>query len=194
MIGSSLYLFNRSGGGFSSSRLVSNIFFEILLSVVIGGILYIRGWNFEQLKIKPSLRLTGIGLLLFLGASFASGMAARLVGYFDHKAANHLATLMTGNPNVFSVVVLSFINPLYEEILLLGYLVTAIERIKNVRIAIITSIVIRVSCHFYQGAAGAVGIFVMAVLFTYAFVRLKQLWPMIIAHGIWNLMGLLMIK
>jgi membrane protease YdiL (CAAX protease family) len=56
--------------------------------------------------------------------------------------------------------------------------------------AVNISAAIRLSYHLYQGAAGVLSIVPIGLLFGYWFVRTRQLWPLIVAHAILDLVGL----
>lgn len=56
--------------------------------------------------------------------------------------------------------------------------------------AVNISAAIRLSYHLYQGAAGVLSVVPIGLLFAYWFARTRQLWPLIVAHAILDLVGL----
>jgi len=77
----------------------------------------------------------------------------------------------------------AFQNAALEEVVVLGYLVSRLERL-GVRpsLAIAISAVIRGSYHLYQGAGGFIGNAVMGIIFGILYRRWGRVTPMIIAH------------
>lgn len=49
---------------------------------------------------------------------------------------------------------------------------------------------IRLSYHLYQGVAGVLALVPTGLLFAIWYVRTRQLWPLIVAHAIWDFVGL----
>jgi hypothetical protein len=72
-----------------------------------------------------------------------------------------------------TVVAGSVINPVFEEVFVCAYVVTALKDRVGVTTAVNVSAGIRVFYHFYQGAVGVVGIAPMALLFAYWFARTR---------------------
>ena len=79
-------------------------------------------------------------------------------------------------------------HPVSTEIT--GYVISALREARGVTTAINVSAAIRVFCHFYQGAAGVIAITPMALLFAYWYAHSRRLWPLIVAHAIVDLAGL----
>jgi membrane protease YdiL (CAAX protease family) len=51
---------------------------------------------------------------------------------------------------------------------------------------------IRLLYHLYQGTIGVITVVPMGLLYGYLFVRTKQLWPLVLAHILLDIVGLLM--
>jgi len=52
------------------------------------------------------------------------------------------------------------------------------------------SLAIRLTCHLYQGAAGVIGIVPLGFIFTYWYARTGRLWPVVLAHALFDVAGL----
>ena len=89
-----------------------------------------------------------------------------------------------------TMITASVVNPVFEEVFVCGYVITALKERFGTTTAINVSAGIRVFYHFYQGALGVLGITPMALLFGYWFVRTGRLWPLIVAHALQDLTGL----
>jgi membrane protease YdiL (CAAX protease family) len=84
----------------------------------------------------------------------------------------------------------SLINPVFEEVFVCGYVISALKARRGLTTAVNVSAGVRVSYHFYQGAVGVIGIAPMALLFAYWFARTGRLWPLIVAHALQDFVGL----
>ena len=113
-----------------------------------------------------------------------SGLLLYLVAYHIGVELNVVAESL---PDIWwriPVLLLSaFQNATLEEVVVLGYLISRLERL-GVRPsrAIAISAVIRGSYHLYQGAGGFIGNAVMGIIFGILFRRWGRVTPMIIAH------------
>jgi len=113
-----------------------------------------------------------------------SGLGLYLIAYHIGVELNVVAENL---PDVWwriPVLILSAAqNAILEEVVVLGYLLTRLERLGvRPRWAIAISAVIRGSYHLYQGIGGFIGNAVMGALFGVLFYRWRRVTPMIIAH------------
>jgi membrane protease YdiL (CAAX protease family) len=60
-----------------------------------------------------------------------------------------------------------------------------------VAFAVNASTALRVAYHLYQGPAGAISMIPFGLLFGWCFARTGRLWPLVVAHGFFDLAGLL---
>jgi len=113
-----------------------------------------------------------------------SGLVLYLIAYHIGVELNVVAESL---PDIWwriPVLLLSaFQNAALEEVVVLGYLISRLERL-GVRPsrAIAISAVIRGSYHLYQGAGGFIGNAVMGTIFGILYRRWGRVTPMIIAH------------
>ena len=99
---------------------------------------------------------------------------------------------MEGAPlSMAAIVAVSIVNPIFEEVFVCGYVIRALQRTRSVAFAVNVSVAIRVSYHLYQGAIGALGVVVAGLILGWWFARKGRLWPVIIAHGLMDLVALL---
>jgi len=123
----------------------------------------------------------GAALAAVIGGS---GLGLYLIAYHIGVELNVVAESL---PDIWwriPVLLLSaFQNAALEEVVVLGYLISRLERL-GVRPsrAIAISAVIRGSYHLYQGAGGFIGNAVMGVIFGILYRRWGRVTPMIIAH------------
>ena len=81
--------------------------------------------------------------------------------------------------------------PIYEEVLLVGYIIEALKGKKGIVFATNISVLFRFLCHLYQGPMAAINIIPMGLLFAYVYNRWEKLFPLIVAHSILDFIGLL---
>ena len=88
------------------------------------------------------------------------------------------------------LVAICVINPIFEELIVVAYVIQAIEKKHGVTFAIGASVFIRLLYHLYQGPAAVVAILPMGVLFAVVYWRWRALWPLVVAHGLADLIAL----
>jgi len=88
------------------------------------------------------------------------------------------------------VFLTSTVNGIFEELFVAGYIITVLRERRGVWTAINVSTVVRVLYHLYQGPIGLLIILPMGLLFGYAYARTRQLWPLIFAHVLIDIIGL----
>jgi membrane protease YdiL (CAAX protease family) len=79
----------------------------------------------------------------------------------------------------------------FEEVFVAGYAITALQQARGMWIAINVSTAVRVLYHLYQGPFAFLMIAPMGLLFGYVYARTRQLWPLIVAHVLLDIVGLL---
>jgi membrane protease YdiL (CAAX protease family) len=99
--------------------------------------------------------------------------------------------LSAGPIDPLVVIAVSIVNPIFEEALLCGYMVTALKGRAHWGIAAGLSIGIRILCHVYQGIVGIIFIVPFGLIFTWWYWRYGRLWPLIVAHVLFDFIALL---
>jgi len=168
---------------FSDSSNASAILIEITLAVA--ALLYLRARNFDihSLYPHPNFRGTFLGL----GVFFAAWIAGAIVVSAFATAERPLQTdFSCGGVSLGSVVLFAMVNGAFEEIFLLGVLVRGL-RAYGLSVAVGAPLLVRVMYHLYQGPLGVVWILVFGLTFTLFYLRSKQLWPVVLAHTLWDI-------
>jgi membrane protease YdiL (CAAX protease family) len=98
----------------------------------------------------------------------------------------------TADPRVSMelVFLVSTVNGIFEELFVAGYIITALKDARGMWIAINVSMVVRLLYHLYQGPIGVLTIVPMGLLYGYVYARTRQLWPLIFAHVLIDIIGL----
>jgi membrane protease YdiL (CAAX protease family) len=185
---------SEAGAPITNQALLTLALYEFVILVVLTAFLRLRGWTLERLGLWPTVRDSLVGCALavvaYLGYALLEFAAGSLWPQLAQAAkASHLvgADLSWG-----SVLLVSAVNPLFEELFLCGYVIAALRERIGVTAAINVSVGVRVFCHFYQGALGVLGIVPVALLFAYWYARSGRLWSLIVAHAILDVTALML--
>jgi membrane protease YdiL (CAAX protease family) len=82
------------------------------------------------------------------------------------------------------------VNPVFEELFVLGYVVQSLRKTFSLTLAVNVSVAIRLSYHLYEGPQAVIPIAIFGLMVTFAYVRLGRLWPIIVAHAILDFLAL----
>lgn len=168
------------------------IIYEPIILLAIFWFLKQRGWSFDDFNLQPSLRATGYGVLL-AGCAYISYVAVwKIVSFLAPGLLKVIsqATLVSNNISVIYILAVSVINPLFEELLVVGYVVTALKQVKGVTYAVIISVAIRLLYHLYQGPLAVLSIIPLGLIFGYWYAKRGRLWSVIVAHALFDFIGL----
>ena len=88
------------------------------------------------------------------------------------------------------VFLTSTVNGIFEEVFVAGYIITVLAPVRGMWIAINVSTGVRMLYHLYQGPLGILSIVPLGLLFGYVYARTRQLWPLIVAHVLIDIIGL----
>jgi membrane protease YdiL (CAAX protease family) len=176
----------------TDEQLLGAAIYQLTILALLGLFLHVRGWTLERLGLRPTIRESLTGVVLAALAYFAyAALWITAVSLWPHLEQLAAATHLLGNDlSVPNVLLVSLVNPVFEEVLVCGYVITALRERLGVTAAINVSAGIRVFNHFYQGAAGVLGIVPIALLFAYWYARSGRLWPLIVAHAILDVAAL----
>ena len=125
-------------------------------------------------------------LVYYLAAIIAraafGGMLGDRISEDDHLVLGGAAPLL--------VLLVSLLNPLFEEILACSYVIEALRSRLGLVAAINVSTALRVSYHVYQGPFAFLWVAMLGLLFAYAYVKWRTLWPVVVAHSIHDFVAL----
>jgi membrane protease YdiL (CAAX protease family) len=187
-------LVHRTSPPITNAALHSTLLYELAVMAILAMFLRVRGWTLERLGIRPTVRDSILGLGIFIGYYLAYVVLVMAVlAVWPRFAQIAMSTHLVGGrlewPTMLAV---SLVNPVFEEVFVCGYVISALKERRGITTAINVSAGIRVFCHLYQGAVGVLGIVPMALIFAYWFARTGRLWPLIVAHALDDLFGLAM--
>lgn len=197
-MGFGLFIFSSTRTAFFSSSISTKtqsyssfdfffiVIYELIALFIIAYFLKYRRWILKDFNLNISLYMFGIGLVLAI-LRIGSGIGIKhlidscnLVDQTTFESPN-----ISIQSNLFSIILIVFVNSFFEEFLLIGYLFKRFEKLQPAAIILLSSIV-RISFHTYQGWQNLISVFIMALIFGYYYTKEKKLWPIIIAHAIGN--------
>jgi uncharacterized protein len=166
---------------------------ELIILVMLSTFLGIRGWTFERIGLGPNLRETLIGLGLTVIIMFTDQVVWAFAAITSSHVleAGRIFNPVEGSIEPAIVIAVSIVNPIFEEFFLCGYLVTALKDRAGPWTAINISVGIRLLCHLYQGMVGVIFIVPFGLILTYWYARQGRLWPLIVAHVVFDFFPLL---
>jgi uncharacterized protein len=177
----------------SQSHLEYLLVYESITLVLLCVFLYLRGWRTTRLGVSVTAKdtLTGIGLVVVGYVGFAlMWWIAAATGIHPSYAGAH-PELVARGLSLPVVIAVSVLNPIYEETFLCGYIVTTAKAIDRTVAGVNVSIAIRLLYHLYQGGIGVLQIIPIGLIFTWWYARTGRLWPVIVAHALFDAIGLL---
>lgn len=185
----------------TDEALIALVAQELVLLAIVAVFLRARGWSLREFDLQVSWWLSAMALLLFaldyaiyhylyqLVVAVSIALTGSDLGLGTNLAYSESAAA-AGNVSLLTMTLLSMVNPVFEEVLVVGYVMTVVQRRHGMWIAINVSTLIRLSYHLYQGPIAIVSIVPMGLLFGYYYARTGKLWPLILAHALMNFIPL----
>ncbi len=158
---------------------------KLMLLIPVLWIGKLRGWSLSTFGSKISWKATGAGIFLFVVAESVMVGVASGAGIIHPEQA----CIATGRLAVFPIIFISLVNPVYEELLETGYFIHQLRRF-GMWPAALASAVFRGIFHLQFGMNAALSTFALGVIFALVYWRWRQLWPLIVAHSLADLLAL----
>lgn len=177
----------------TNAALISTVLFEILIAAFLVWFLRVRGWSLDKVGLRVDGRgtLWGVALLVACYAlSILFQLGANFLPIDIHTVIAEMPK-SDGKLSMELVFVVSVVNGVFEELFVAGYAITALQQARGLWTAINVSTVVRVMYHLYQGPYAFLTIVPMGLLFGYVYARTRRLWPLVVAHVLIDIVGLL---
>ena len=158
-----------------------SIYHLLVLALVFPYIGRIRGWSFASFGFQISWKWTGLGVLLFVPTKLLFILRRMIV-------SPNTADLLAGQIAFPIIIMSSIIIGIFEELMEVGYIIKVTEKY-GMWTPVFISALIRAVIHAYQGAVGMACVFVIGVIFGLVYWKLRQLWPLIVAHILIDIIG-----
>ncbi len=164
--------------------------FEIVYGFLVAMYLRRRGWRLSTVSLPLAGRdvLRGLGVWA-LGYLMCIAGILLAVTMFPTQAISMANMRISGTLAIPMMVLASAINPIFEEGLWLGYIVNGPARDRPA-FAYALSVGSRVLVHIYQGWHAVFVIAPLGAWFLRYYLRTRRLTPVLLAHGIYDLVGL----
>jgi len=179
---------------YGDSQLLQIIYYEFVVLLIVISILKWQGRSFTNFGLSFSVDKTTMGLVLFVVNYFLYVLLFRLFG--DYILSLNIISSGSSESISYSIdvstlplILFSVFNPLFEEFILVGYVVTAIRKKFGLISCLILSVGFRLSFHIYQGPIILLSILPMGILFTIYFWHKRSVIPLIIAHGLMDFLS-----
>jgi membrane protease YdiL (CAAX protease family) len=170
-------------------------------ATVLGVLVYVlarQGRSLRQIGLSWRGRDIAIAVVLFLVAYLVSYLSECGLYYGDYFLTHHVMNLRRQNMQFLQgpkqgLVFLLFllygtINPFFEELIVRAYLMSEVQALTNrASLAIVLSVAVQVSYHFYQGFWPAVTYIPLFLTFALYYARTQRILPVILAHMIFDL-------
>jgi membrane protease YdiL (CAAX protease family) len=179
---------------YTSVRLEALLVIESILAVTLAPFLLARGWTAARIGLTTHATdiFWAVGLfVVYLIVWFAIWQIAYAVApQFVLAMAHTPGVVFAHDIPLWAIVAGSLINPVIEETLECGYVMTVIDYRRNPWLAINVSVALRLCLHLYQGSVGVLGIVPYGLIFALWFAQTGRLWPLILAHAAQDFLGL----
>jgi uncharacterized protein len=197
--GSSIYssvvaLASTSSGSsavFSDESLWALVVYEVIVTTVLAVFLSLRGWTTRDIGLIPSLKDTVVGVPLLVGVYSAYYVLWYAFASVTGRVEELPVEMFARDLSINTVIIASCVNGLFEEMFVCGYVITALKQKRSAMFAVNVSVAIRAAYHLYQGAAGVLSIIPLGLVFGHWFVRTGRLWPLVVAHVLADIIGLM---
>jgi CAAX protease family protein len=172
----------------TTGRVLRGLVIEASLLAIVALILRARGWTKNRLGLDFSIGPASAGLPLFFAYITIYWMTGLAVLSVAPAAAKQHAFQFVIRAHPAAMIAFIVINSFYEEIVVAGYVMTALSQ-QGAALAITASTLLRFSYHLYQGPLASISILPLGLLFGAVYWRWRNLWPLIVAHTINNLIS-----
>jgi uncharacterized protein len=177
----------------TGGSLISLLVYEITVLLALGWFLRKRGWTLARFGVKLSWKsiLMGFGLIPTVYIAYVLIWITLASLFPEIQTINQSKSLSTSGVNLWIAILVSFINPVFEEIFVCGYIVHFFKKSKNLLYAILISMFIRTIYHLYQPIQGIISIIAIGLVFGLFYAKTNRLWSVIVAHSFFDLVGFL---
>jgi uncharacterized protein len=176
----------------TTGHLRSVFAYEVVALPVLWFFLRQRNWTLARLSVNPLGRdiPVGVGLSVVTYIAYYVSWQLAVLAAPDLMRSVYSMPLVVERLDIAWVTLVALLNPIFEETFLCGYVVNSISTVRSPTVAVNVSIGIRVLYHLYQGPLAVVGVLPVGLVFTWYFARTRRLWPVIVAHAIFDFLGL----
>lgn len=195
----SLYLLNYGRAALPQSqndRWLMGFFQETTCLLLLGYVLSRRRMRITDLGLRWSLAGAGVGLLIAFVSYLTYVAGYYLVHSFHyalfHSSSNGLtASEVFAHPTIMAIP-FTILNPFFEELIVRAYLMTEVKALTGSwMLAAGLSVALQFSYHLYYGWEIALALAFQFLVFAIYYARTRKATPIIVAHAIFDIYGLI---
>jgi membrane protease YdiL (CAAX protease family) len=180
-----ILLYGHSPSVTSTSQWVYKVFHDCIAIGLLAYVLARRSKTFSDLGLTWRWSDLPWSFALFAAGAVVSYLV-RLGFYFGNPDATgsspNVGDLLFHSVSVATILSV-FVNPVYEELIVRGYLITELRRFsRGVALPIAASVVLQATYHIYQGGPRATAAGAMFLIWSLYFVKTGRLTPIVLAH------------
>jgi membrane protease YdiL (CAAX protease family) len=126
-----------------------------------------------------------------------------MVFFFQTQHPDFLSFITANVPHIkphsihvgWIVLISSMIlNAFFEELTCMGFFFNQVAARQGPLAALLATVLLRMSCHIYQGPIHMLGIGVVFLIYGLAYWYTKNLWPLILSHALLDLVSTSLVK
>lgn len=165
------------------------ILLQLVLLITAAAVLRVRGWDARRLGLEFSWRSAAAGIPIFILYLLLYSIAATVLLLVWPAAREVWAFRYTVTAPLGLMVLFVIVNACFEEAAVTAYVVTSLSD-RGAALAVAVSTLLRVAYHLYQGPLVWAGLIPIGLVFAAMFLKWRNLWPLIVAHAVANLVAL----
>jgi len=179
----------------NSGRWIFAIVQELVGLLLIWFVLSRRRLRFRDIGLRWSFRDLGIGLVLVVTAYLTYSVFHFFIDlvhqvWFSSVTGGLTARQAFGHPPIVAIPYI-LMNPFFEELVVRAYLMTEVRELTGSwTLAAALSVAVQTSYHLYYGWEEALSLLFVFLVFSIYYARTRRATPIILAHGIWDVFGL----
>jgi len=168
---------------------------ESIALLLLAYVLSRRSLRIKDLGMRWRLQDAGVGLIVAC-ASYAAYLLGSMLVQSVHYAIYGNFAKFLGGRDFFAhppatVIPFVLLNPFFEELIVRAYLMTEVQDLTgSSALAILVSVIVQFSYHLYHGWAGAISLSFQFLIFALYYARSRNISPVIVAHGLFDIYGI----
>jgi membrane protease YdiL (CAAX protease family) len=180
----------------TNATLLALIGYELAVLALVASFLRAREWSLQSIGLSVSGRDTAIGIALFAVFYFVYAALFNILATFAPQVVELAQRTQAVGPDIgwSSILAVTIVNPVFEETLVAGYVVSALKERHSIWFCTNVSVAIRLLYHLYLGPLGVISAIPLGLILAQWFARTGRLWPLIVAHAIGDFIPLLVIS
>lgn len=178
---------------YGNSEILSLTIYESIVLIIVVLIIKWQHKSVRDLGLTFSFDKITMGLVLFVSNYLIYVMLFKLFGDFimglTPSGEGSEAVSFVIQVDLIPLLIFSLLNPVFEELILVGYIVSAIRHKFSLISCLIISVGFRLSFHIYQGPIILLSILPMGIIFIIYFWHKRSIIPLIIGHSLMDFLS-----